>query len=245
MEEGAVLDFQGALGLTQRLQSPRYATGIADNRTALWDSEHCGVWKFNNSAAGFDAATGHDIYDRQKEARAPEYAHNCYGSADLLKSGRCNLFYQPTIKYNREPRWGCPFTVREICVQGQQPLNFYTDLIDRNDIGINSKHLFKFRRNSTCTPLTWEDSYVRNKTAVNGETTYYYEFGSTGHNYNYTYSTTGNPHDWHAPSYVVRYGRHYHPLCSFFLGVITKSFSLGPMVLHRGLNRTLGNLFQN
>jgi hypothetical protein len=26
---------------------------------------------------------------------------------------------------------------------------------------------------------------------------------------------------------------------------MTKSFSLGPMVLHRGLNRTLGNLFQN
>jgi hypothetical protein len=194
-----------------------FSTGIANNKTALWDSEHCGVWKFNSSAAGFDAATRHDIYDRQKEARAGEYAHNCYGSADLLKSGRCSLFYQPTIKYNREPRWDCPFTAREICVQGQQPLHFYTDLIDPNDIGINSKHLFKFRRNSTCTPLTWEDSYIRNKTAKNGETTYYYEFGSTGHNYNYTYSTTGNPHDWHAPSYVVRYGRHYHPFVLFLL----------------------------
>lgn len=31
----------------------------------------------------------------------------------------------------------------------------------------------------------------------------------------------------------------------FFFGVMTKSFLLGPMVLHRGLNRTLGNRFQN
>lgn len=187
-----------------------FSAGVSNNRAALWDSEYCGVWKFNSSAAGIDAATRHDIYDRQKEARAGEYAQNCYGSADLLKSGRCNLFYKPTIKYTAEPRWGCPFPVDKMCVQGQQPMHFYTDLIDPNDIGINSEHLFKFRRNSTCSPLTWEDSYVSNKTAENGEITYYYEFGNTGHNYNYSYSTTGNPHDWHAPSYVVRYARPWY-----------------------------------
>jgi len=180
-----------------------FTSGIANNRAALWDSEYCGVWKFNSSEGGPDAATRHDIYDRQKEARAGEYAQNCYESASLLKTGRCNFFYKPTIDYCVTPRWGCPFA-KEMCVQGQEPIHFNTGLIDPNDIGINSAHLFKFRRHFTCTPLTWEDKYIRHETAENGETTYYYEFGSTGHSYNYTYSTTGNPHDWHAPNYVVR-----------------------------------------
>jgi hypothetical protein len=69
-----------------------FSAGISDNRAARWDSKYCGVWKFNSSAAGVDAATRHDIYDRQKEARAGEYAQNCYGDGDILKSGRCNLF---------------------------------------------------------------------------------------------------------------------------------------------------------
>jgi hypothetical protein len=36
-----------------------------------------------------------------------------------LKSGRCNLFYKPAIKYTTEPRWSCPFSVDKMCVQGQ------------------------------------------------------------------------------------------------------------------------------
>ncbi len=180
-----------------------FSARVATDRAALWYSEHCGVWKFNSSAGGVEAATRHDIYDRQKESRAGEYAQNCYGSANLLQSERCNFFYQPTIDYSSNPTWDCPFASKEMCLEGQQAIEFRTGLLDPNGIGVNSKQMYKFRRNTTCAPLTWGDSFVRNETR-GGRTTYYYHYGSKGSDYNYTYSTTGNPHDWHAPNYLVR-----------------------------------------
>jgi len=120
-----------------------------------------------------------------------------------LQSERCNFFYRPTIDYTSNPTWDCPFASKEMCLPGQQAIQFRTGLIDPNDIGVNSRQMYRFRRNTTCAPLTWGDSFVRNETK-NGKTAYYYHYGSKGNDYNYTYSTTGNPHDWHAPNYLVR-----------------------------------------
>lgn len=194
-----------------------FAAKVASDNAALWSSEsgYCGVWRLNSTKAGEGAAVLNDIlYMRGKEARAGEYARNCYGDTTTLQSLRCNFFYRQKIKYNVAPSWDCSFA-EEVCLPHQRStITFDTGLIDVNDIGVNSKYPYKFRRRSNCSALSVEDRFVRPE-IKNGITTYFYEYGTKG-NSNFTYKTTGNPHDWHAPNYLVRAFFTEHPEKSYW-----------------------------
>jgi len=181
-----------------------YVARIQANGPAIMASQKCGLWVYDRKSGGSEAASRAGINDLAKETRAGAYAQNCYGTPNLFDAIQCNFLYRgrlpfSTARYTTD----CPFQ-NEICAQNQT-VTFATDTIDASELGINSQHSPKFRRRTSCTPLSMEYPFIQNKTE-NGATIYYYYYGSKPlHNppVNYTYKTTGDPFDRLAPEYDV------------------------------------------
>jgi hypothetical protein len=203
------LTFLGTAVLTlfvARAVAGVFSAHVATGRVALWSSDHCGVWQFDSDRAGEGASTRADVYDREKEFRAGEYAKYCYDTSDKLQSMYCGFFYQPNISFTTSYSYECPFADEEVCVLGSPAVTFDTGLVDASNIGVNDKVTYKFRRWTTCSPLNVGPPYVRNQT-TNGTTTFYYYYGQTVDGdkiTNYTFSSTGNPFSWLAPAYHVK-----------------------------------------
>ena len=181
-----------------------YVARIKANGPAILKSKKCGLWVFDRKRGGDEAATRAGIHDLDKETRAGEYAKNCYGIPDMFDAIQCNFLYRSKLSFS-PPLYttDCPFQ-NEICGQNQT-VTFTTDTVDANDLGINSQHSPKFRRRTSCTPLSMEYPFIQNQT-INGTTTYYYYYGEKPlHNppLNYTYTTSGDPFDRPAPAYDV------------------------------------------
>jgi len=182
-----------------------FLTRMKANGPALLDSKRCGLWVFDRNSGGAEAATRAGIRDLQKESRAGEYAQNCYGVPDMFDAMKCNFLYQSRLLFSHPPHYppSCPFQ-NEICGQ-HQTVTFTTDTLDASSLGINSQKPPKFRRRTSCTPLSMEYPFIRNETH-NGTTTYYYYYGEKPlHDppLKYTYTTIGDPFDELAPAYNV------------------------------------------
>jgi hypothetical protein len=180
------------------------AARIQSNGPALLDSQKCGLWVFNRTSGGDEAATRAGIHDLEKETRAAEYAQNCYETPSKFDAIQCNFLYRSKLPFT-PPQYStdCPFQ-NEICSQNQT-VTFISDDIDANELGINSGSSPQFRRRTSCTPLSMEYPFIQNRTE-NGTTTYYYYYGGKPLHHpplNYTYTTTGDPFDRFAPGYDV------------------------------------------
>jgi hypothetical protein len=185
-----------------------FSAKVATDRAALWASDCCGIWMFDDENAGQEAASRADLYDREKEARAGEYARNCYGNPSVTDPTHCEFFYFRNITYNKPSySYVCPFPSKEVCAPSTQSVTFDTDLVDASLLGINSPVTHKFRRRTACSPLNLEGPFATNVT-TNGSTTYLYNYGHTM-NFgvhpanNITYSTTGDPFIWQVAGYKL------------------------------------------
>jgi hypothetical protein len=188
-----------------------FSADVATDRAAISSSTNCGIWAFDENA-GDEAAARADLRDYQKEARAGEYARNCYDSQNATDSIRCDFFYHSSIAFTSKSLDKCPFGSYELCLGGlYSAVTFDTGLVDASQIGINFESTHKFRRKTTCSPLNMDYSYVRNESSRNSDdATYYYYYGSIYDDTtvpptttNYTYKTSGHPFDWLAPVYSV------------------------------------------
>jgi hypothetical protein len=183
-----------------------YVARIEADGPAILASEKCGLWVFDRQRGGDEAATRAGINDLAKETRAGSYAQNCYGTPDPFDAIQCNFLYRNKLSFSTaQYTTDCPFQT-EICGQNQT-VTFITDTVDASELGINSQHSPKFRRRTSCTPLSMDYPFIQNKT-INGTTTYYYYYGEKPlHNppVNYTYITTGDPFDRLAPAYDLLY----------------------------------------
>ena len=189
-----------------------FSARVATDRAALLSSTHCGIWAFDGEA-GDEAAARADLFEYQKEARAGQYARNCYGLQNLTDSTRCDFFYQTIIDFTTTSMDRCPFKSHELCPGGlYSAVTFDTGLVDASSLGINSQITHKFRRKATCSPLSMDYPYVRNKTFEDPKnTTYDYYYGRIVDDAvvppkirNFTHQTSGYPFDWLAPVYSVR-----------------------------------------
>ena len=176
---------------------------IASNKSALSSSTHCGIWQFDDNA-GEEAAYRDDLYNYGKEARASQYARNCYNSPDPTDTLSCAFFYNQSIAFTTKSRQRCPFTA-DLCHGGlYSAVTFDTGLVDSSVIGINSQVTHKFRRKTSCSPLNMNESYVRGEFSADLNTTVYKYYYGPKENIDYTFKTTGDPFEWLVPVYSVK-----------------------------------------
>jgi hypothetical protein len=171
---------------------------IQTDSAGLLSSKNCGVWYFDGEHAGDDAAARANVLARDKEARAGEYVRRCYGpysgTSAVSPSTNCNFFYRPFIPFSNATTFKCPFPDSTVCAAGTPAISFDTGYVDAGEIGVNDGAQYKFRRTTTCVPLSIDEPYVRSELR-NGTQTFYYQYGEIvdgDFGRNYTTSTSGN-----------------------------------------------------
>ena len=127
------------------------SANIAISRAARSAFTTCGIWEFDDENAGDEAAAHSDVYNYQMEARAADYAQNCYDAETAADPIGCDFFYNSSIGFTTKSFDRCPFEPFELCRDGlYSAVTFDTGLVDANIIGINSETAHKFRRRTTC-----------------------------------------------------------------------------------------------
>lgn len=176
---------------------------IASDRVGLSSSNHCGIWEFDDNA-GAEAGDRDDLNHYQKEARASQYARNCYNSPDSTSTLSCKIFYNQSIAFTTKTHQPCPFASSELCLDGlYSAVTFDTGLVEASTIGINSPLTHKFRRITTCSPVNMSEPYVKGPSQGATDTTYRYYYGPKD-NADYTFKTSGHPLEWLVPVYSVK-----------------------------------------
>lgn len=195
---------------------------VVTSTSGLLKSEICGLYEYDNERGGEEDASRADMLMVGRERRASAYAQDCYGP-DSERSGytmKCSFFYNSTIGYQTLPD-KCPFRQTEVCAEGYQSgsaITFDTGLVDSSILGINYKSTHRFRRTTTCAPLSAERPYVQHfSNRGSNESGYKYFYGSLYDTRNcsqgahtippvltdYTMRLVGHPFTWQAPIYKV------------------------------------------
>lgn len=196
---------------------------VATSHVGLLRSDTCGLYEYDNEKAGEEEALRADMWMVERERRAGFYAQDCYGSNPNHDGNamRCDFFYNSTIRFEVKQD-KCPFENTTVCTNGFQAgaaVTFDTGLLDSDVLGINANPTHKFRRITTCAPLSVERPYVQHfKNRERDESGYLYFYGSL---YNtsdcskevhpppslisdYTMRLAGHPFDWQAPVYKLK-----------------------------------------
>ncbi|KAL8779819.1 MAG: hypothetical protein Q9194_001244 [Teloschistes cf. exilis] len=178
-----------------------FSAKIASNNAGLSSSPDCAYYEYDD-AAGEDEAYQQDVLNnRNKEARASQYARTCYDSGESSAPFSCNMFYNQSIGYKTLTDQRCPFASSDMCSQGlYSAVTFDTSLVDASVIGINALSTHKFRRKTTCSPLNMSEPYVQSVPSSTNDT-YRYRYGSKKDSTAYTFETSGRPFQWLAPVY--------------------------------------------
>jgi hypothetical protein len=181
-----------------------FSARIATDRAALSSSQHCGIWQFDEDA-GHEPSYFADLYNSRKEDMASQYARNCYNSANPAKALGCSFFYNQSIAFTTKYEQLCPFNSYELCAHGKySAVTFDTGYVEPSTIGINALVPFRFRRKTSCAPLSMSNDYIRNTSSLKlNRTEYHYYYGATD-SAEWTFTTSGTPFDWLVPGYTVK-----------------------------------------
>ncbi|KAH7122636.1 hypothetical protein B0J11DRAFT_344884 [Dendryphion nanum] len=181
-----------------------YSAKLTTDGPALLESEDCGIWLFNEEKHTEEQALRAGVVDLEKETRAASYAKNCYREASTFDAAECDFFYHRAIPFEAPIHsQNCPFS-SDVCTN-DTTITFSTLLLDSSYIGINSPAPPRFRKRTTCTPLSMDERFIRNVTQ-NGTTRFYYYYGTRPEHdppADYTYETAGDPYDKLVPAYDV------------------------------------------
>ena len=203
------------LVLYQSIVGTVLTDNVARSRSALLKSDVCGLYEYDNKKGGEEDAVRADILMVGRERRAAAYAQDCYDPDTKVKATKCDFFYNSSIGYDRREDT-CPFQHTEVCVGRYQPgaaITFDTNLVDSGVLGINEESMHKFRRKTTCAPLSADWPFVEHFTnSRTNESGYRYLYGQLWDTKNcsekvllskYTLRMTGHPFEWQAPVYKV------------------------------------------
>jgi hypothetical protein len=173
--------------------------------TGLAEGTNCGDYRLNSNASDAQKIDDDHQVQEPKEARAAQYARQCYKDSILTNPDQCGIFYNQSIAYTIEHPNDrtCPFSAPEVCAEPYVAVRFTTGLVDTSTLGINSPHAPKFRRNATCSPLSVSEPYITKSTSdIEGRPQYFYWYGPTD-DYSWTFNTSGDPFDSQFPVYTV------------------------------------------
>ncbi|KAM7214438.1 hypothetical protein V8F06_010195 [Rhypophila decipiens] len=170
-----------------------YTAKIIADRQAVWKSDRCGIWEFDSEDAGNEAATRADVYERDKEARAGEYARSCYERSNIAGQEQpyslCDFFSHRNITYTKTSNFSCPFADDSVCVTGAQAVTFDTGLVDAVESGSTPRSRI---------------SFVGLLLAHRSTMTTHFLLGCDDERANHTFNTTNDPFDTRIPAYDIR-----------------------------------------
>lgn len=121
-------------------------------------STACGPYSLRNDTSDVERIAD-DMLQGEKESRAGDYAKDCYTDHVVTDVERCNFFYNQSIGYSMETV-PCPFADISYCRESYNAVRFYTPLVDSEIIGLNADIRPKFRRSTTCVPLSMRPEFV-------------------------------------------------------------------------------------
>ena len=176
---------------------------LATDSTALSASPDCGYY-LPSSATGLEnASLISQPYEFKAQLDSADWARNCY-HADHGTDG-CNFFLQRSISYTVEHNAACPFPDYMCHGGASSALAFSTGAVDAREIGINAPKTWEFERNTTCSPLNMNETFIQ--LSRNGsELTFKYCYGAGDGFGDHTWETKSYDTDLgQSPSYIIGY----------------------------------------
>ena len=179
---------------------------LATDSTAISASPDCGLYLPDSS---LDAETAIRIsrpyeFDAQLESAA--LAQSCYKTP--AATDNCNFFTHRSIDFSVQRNAPCPFE-DGLCHGGpKSAISFSTGPINARVIGINAPKTYEFRRNSNCSPLNMNETFIRQSKDDGGRVHHYYYGSATplaGPETDWCYRTRDAAYMPDAPGYLVKY----------------------------------------
>ena len=132
-----------------------FTAQLATNSHSLSNSPVCGLYP--GPGKTFDLASYIRV-DWNAEYESAALAENCFGADDGADG--CNHFLLESVSY-RESKAVCPYPDRYMCWQGDQELiHLSTGSVDAKEIGIDTPEMMQYSRETTCAPVTSNNSFV-------------------------------------------------------------------------------------
>ena len=149
---------------------------LASDSSALSASPDCGIYLPSNTSDLEDTYQINKPYESDAQLDSANWAHNCFHTEDGADG--CNFFAQQSISYTVEHNASCPFP-DYMCYGGSSSaLAFSTGAVNAREIGVNAPRTWEFERNTTCSPLNMNETFIR--LSRNGsEYTFSYYYGTT------------------------------------------------------------------
>ena len=148
---------------------------LATDSTALSNHRDCGIYQdaTNKSEEASFKITGFNA-----ELESGALTEKCFNT-DVGTDG-CNFFLQQSIPYQVSSA-PCPFRDATMCsIPDSLVVRFSTGPVDVHVIGVNMPLRMQFSRDTTCAPITVNETFAKAK-VMNGSLFYYYYYGSTHH----------------------------------------------------------------
>ncbi len=144
---------------------------LATDSAALSAHPDCGIYE-NPVNASYQAGLRLVRFDAEYESA--QLAEKCYDAGEGADG--CGFFSQRSIPYSTTDA-PCPFRDQTMCIDGgSRIVRFSTGPVDARAVGINTPLTMQFSRDTTCSPIVVNETFVEAKN-LNGSLVYYYYYG--------------------------------------------------------------------
>ena len=180
--------------------------GLATDSTALSTIPSCGVYMPSKNTTGPSTALQMSIpYETSAQIYSAKYAHDCYHTYNGADG--CNFFIKRSINYTTTHNASCPFTDYMCHGGASSAVAFTTGPVNARSIGINAPKTYEFKRDTTCSPLNMNESFIQ-LSKSSSEYTFSYHYGSGDSFGDHSWETKTYGSDiGRSPSYLVGYVR--------------------------------------
>lgn len=138
-----------------------FSAMVVSNSVAISTHPGCGIFQSNGSIDNPYYARMHKYY-RDIEEESGYYSRRCYNLSE--NADGCSFFYEQSILYDTSFNTTCPFTneLGPLCYDGpSSAVTFKTGMVKPKTIGINTPLQYTFERETTCSPLRMDDTFIR------------------------------------------------------------------------------------
>lgn len=151
---------------------------VVSNSVAISAHPGRGIFRANGSMENPYYATMQKYY-HDIEEESGYYSRRCYNLSE--RADGCNFFYEQSIQFDTFFNTTCPFTseLGPLCYDGpSSAVTFKTGIVKPETIGINTPLKYTFERETTCSPLRMDDTFIKRYVNKKKDVWFRYFYGS-------------------------------------------------------------------